>query len=222
VDRSEVVKGFEYEAGKYAIVDKEDIEQITPEYGKTMDILAFIRKDQIDPIYMDSSYLAWPEKGAEKAYELLLKALEDTRETGLAKFVMHPREYTVFLRARERGLTIHTMFFENEIRKVPGYGEKPKNLQLKPQEIKLAEQLVEDLTEDFRPEKYHDTFQEQLQALVQARQKGKTFVEKNTPRKGAKVIDMMDTLKKSLHKERARLGPKRARGVSRGTKRAAS
>jgi DNA end-binding protein Ku len=221
VDRSEVVKGYEYEKGKYVLVDKEDIKKITPESGMAMEILAFVKREQIDPIYMDASYLSLPDKGGEKAYQLLLKALEDTDEAGIARFVMHQREYTVFVRARDHGITIHTMFFENEIRRVPGYGETPKNLQLRPQEVKLAEQLVESLTEDFKPEKYHDTFQEQMRALMEAKQKGKAITERAVPKKAGKVIDMMDALKKSLRQEEAHPGPKRARKVSRESRRAA-
>jgi DNA end-binding protein Ku len=205
VDRTEVIKGYEYEKGKYVVVDKEDLKKITPESGKSMEILAFVKEDQIDPVYFDSSYLALPEKEADKPYQLLLKALEDSARVGIAHFTMHQREYTVFVRPRDHGITIHTMYFANEIRSVAGYGEKPKNLELKPQEIKLAQQLVESLSEDFHPEKYHDTYQEQLRALVEAKQKGKTFSEKPAP-KHAKVIDMMEALKRSV--QQAESAPK--------------
>jgi DNA end-binding protein Ku len=197
VSRDEVVKGYEYEEGQYVLVDNEDLKKITPKSGKSMEILAFVKESQIDPIYFDASYVALPEKDAEKPYQVLLKALEDTDRVGIAQVTMHQREYTVFIRPRNNGITVHTMYFQNEIREVPGYGEKPKDLHLKPQEIKLAEQLIESLSEDFKPAKYHDTFQDDLRALVQAKQKGKTFTEKTAPPR-AKVIDMMDALKKSL------------------------
>lgn len=197
VNREEVVKGYEYEEGHYVLVDKEDLKKITPKSGKTMEILAFVEQEQIDPVYMDASYEALPEKDADKAYQVLLKALEDTKRVGIAKVTMHQREYTVFIRPRNHGITIHTMYFENEIRDVEGYGQKPKDLQLKPQEIKLAEQLIESLSEDFKPQQYHDTFQEQLKALVESKEKSKIFTEKAAPKR-AQVIDMMDALKKSL------------------------
>ena len=221
VDRSEVINGFEYEKGRYAVVAKEDLRKITPESGSAMEIVAFVKKIQVDPIYMDTSYLALPDKGGEKAYQLLLRALEDTEKMGIARFTMHQRDYTVFVRARDHGLTMHTMYFLSEIRQIAGYGERPKNLQVKPQEIKLAHQLIENLSEDFRPEQYHDTFQEQLRALVEAKQKGKTFAEKSAPQK-AKVINMMDALKQSLRPRLERApGPKR-RATSREKRRAAS
>jgi DNA end-binding protein Ku len=202
VNRDEVVKGYEFEEGQYVLVDKEDLKKITPKSGKIMQILAFVKQDQIDPVYMDSSYEALPEKDLDKPYQVLLKALEDTNMVGIAKVTMHQREYTVFIRPRNHGITIHTMYFENEIRDVEGYGQKPKDLQIKPQEIKLAEQLIESLSEDFKPQLYHDTFQEQLKALVESKEKSRTFTEKAAPKR-AKVIDMMDALKKSLQQAEA-------------------
>jgi len=209
VNRDEVVKGYEFEEGQYVLVDQEDLKKITPKSGKIMEILAFVKQDQIDPVYLDSSYEALPEKDVDKPYQVLLKALEETNMVGIAKVTMHQREYTVFIRPRNHGITIHTMYFQNEIRDVEGYGQKPKDLQIKPQEIKLAEQLIESLSEDFKPQLYHDTFQEQLKALVESKEKGRTFSEKAAPKR-AKVIDMMDALKKSLQQAGADGKRKRA------------
>jgi DNA end-binding protein Ku len=224
VSRHEVVKGYEYEEGQYVSVDNEELKKITPKSGKTMEILAFVKQEQIDPIYLDASYLALPDKDADKACQVLLKALEDTGRVGIAQVTMHQREYTVFIRPRNHGITVHTMYFQNEIREVQGYGEKPKNLQIKPQEIKLAEQLVETLSEDFNPAKYRDTFQERLRALVESKQEGKPFTERRAPRQ-AQVIDMMDAFKESS-RETGRTG-KRSRvagehALARNAKRLAS
>src|ERR1700726_2439856 len=197
VERSEVVRGFEEEDGKYVLVENDELKKITPQSSRVMEILAFVKGSQIDPIYFDSSYLAMPEKDNAKPYVLLLKALQDTDRVGIAKVTMHQREYTVFIRAREHGLTIHTMYFANEIRSVEGYGKVDRDIKLKPQEIKLAEQLVESLSEDFKPQKYGDTFQENLKALIEAKREGKTIVEEAPPKR-APVIDMMEALKRSL------------------------
>jgi DNA end-binding protein Ku len=115
----------------------------------------------------------------------------------------------VFIRPRDHGLTLHTMYFANEIRKVAGYGQIDKSIKLKPQEIKLAEQLVETLSAEFKPEQYHDTFQDKLQELIAAKQKGKTVVEEKAPKR-APVIDMMEALKRSLQNT-AQKGKKTAR-----------
>lgn len=218
VDRSEVIRGYEYEPGQYVAVSDEEIKKITPKSGKAMEIAAFVKQGEIDPIYFDSSYLVLPEKDHEKAYALLLKTLEDTERVAIATVTMHQREYTVFIRPRNHGLTLHTMYFANEIRKVAGYGEIDKNIKLKPQEIKLAEQLVETLSAHFKPEQYHDTFQEKLRELIAAKQKGKAVVAEHEPAR-APVIDIMEALKRSLQKTEAQKGKKPARAKVSGPER---
>ena len=218
VNRSEVVRGYEYEPGKYVVVSDDEIKKITPRSSKTMEIAAFVKQEEIDPIYFDSSYFVLPEKEHEKAYALLLKTLEDTQRVAIATVTMHQREYTVFIRPRKHGLTLHTMYFANEIRKVAGYGEIDKNIKLKPQEVKLAEQLVETLAADFKPEQYHDTFQEKLKELIAAKQKGKTVVEEQAPAR-APVIDMMEALKRSLQNTASQKAKKLTRSRATGSER---
>jgi DNA end-binding protein Ku len=196
VDRSEVIKGYEYETGQYVLVDGEEIKKITPPSGKTMEIMTFLNQADVDPIYFDSSFVALPEPHAEKPYALLLKALQDTKKMGVAKVSMHQREYTIFIRARNNGLTLHTMYYQNEISTVEGYGKK-YDIKLKPEEVKLADQLVETLSAPFKPESYRDEFQERLNELIEAKLKGKTVSVAPKPGKAA-VIDMMQALKKSL------------------------
>src|ERR1700693_6127258 len=202
VERSEVIKGYEHDDSQYVVVEDDEIKKITPRSGRTMEIVDFVKEEQIDPIYFDSSYFALPEKEHEKAYALLLKALEDKNRVAIATVTMHQREYTVFIRPRDHGLTVHTMFFENEIRHVEGYGKIDENIQLKPQEIELAEQLVETLSEDFEPSKYHDTFQANLRALIESKQKVRTFVEEPKPGR-APVIDMLEALQPSVRQSEA-------------------
>jgi len=207
VERSEVVKGFEYEKGHYVLIENEELKKITPPSGKAMEIQAFVKGSQIDPIYFESSYLALPEKDNPKPYVLLVNALEESDRVGIAKVTMHQREYTVFIRPRSHGLTVHTMYYVNEIRKVEGYGKITHEVKLRPKEIKLAEQLVESLSEDFKPQQYHDTYQENLKALIEAKRHGKTIVEEEAPKR-APVIDMMEALKRSLHETAAQKGKK--------------
>jgi DNA end-binding protein Ku len=196
VDRSEVVKGYEYEEGKYVLLDPEEIKKIAPHSARAMEILAFVKESEIDPLFFDSSYFVVPENEGRKAYQLLLKTLESTKRVGIAKVAMHQREYTVFIRPYDHGLALHTMYFANEIREAPGYG-KTEEIKLKPQEVKLAEQLVENLSEPFRLNKYHDEFQDRLKALIEAKRKGREVAAAPEPHR-APVIDMMAALKKSL------------------------
>lgn len=198
VDRSEVIKGYEYETGQYILIDGDEIKQITPASGKTMEIIAFLDRNDVDPIYFDSSFLAVPEAHAEKPYRLLLQALENTKKMGIAKVTMHQREYTIFIRSRNNGLTLHTMYYQNEIAKVEGYGQ-PYHAKLRPEEVRLADQLVENLSAPFQPEAFKDGFQEHLNQLIEAKLKGKSIAP-TAKRRSAPVIDMMEALKKSLSK----------------------
>lgn len=196
VERNEVIKGYEYETGQYVLVEGDEIKKITPASGRTMEILAFVKSDQVDPIYFDSSFLSVPEGEGQKGYRLLCKALEDKGMMGVAKLTMHQREYTVFVRPRNHGLTLHTMYYANEISTVEGYGQG-SDAKLNPQEVKLAEQLIQTLAAKFEPRKYRDEFQERLKALLDAKAKGKTIaVPEQVAR--APVIDIMQALKKSL------------------------
>jgi DNA end-binding protein Ku len=203
VERSEVVKGYEYEKGQYVIVTDEELKKITPRSSTVMELVAFVKQNQIDPIYFDASYFMLPDKEAEKPYALLLKTLEDSDRVGIATVTMHQREYTVFIRPRKNGLTVHTMYYQNEIREVAGYGQAEKDVKLKPAEIKLAEQLVESLEADFKPQQFHDKFQDNLKALIEAKQKGREVIAEEKP-KPARVIDMMEALKRSLAQSQKR------------------
>ena len=196
VDRSEVVKGYEYEDGKYVLIDPAEIKKIEPQSAHSMEILAFVKESEIDPLFFDSSFFAVPEDAGRKAYQLLLRTLEGTKRVGIAKVAMHQREYTVFIRPYDHGLTLHTMYFANEVREAPGYG-KTEDIKLKPQEIKLAEQLVENLSEEFNLKKYHDEFQDRLKELIESKQEGREVAAAPQPHR-APVIDMMEALKKSL------------------------
>jgi DNA end-binding protein Ku len=198
VERSEVVKGYEFEDGKYVVIDPDEIKKITPESARAMEILAFVKESEIDPLFFDSSYFLVPEDEGKKAYKLLLKTMEDKNRVAIAKLTMHQREYTVFLRPYDHGIALHTMYFADEIREAPGYG-KTDNVKISPQEIKLADQLVDNLSEQFHLKKYHDEFETRLRALIDAKQKGSDIA--TTPRlERAPVIDMMTALKKSLER----------------------
>lgn len=198
VERSEVIKGYEYEDGKYALIDPDEIKKITPETARAMEILAFVKESEIDPLFFDSSYFIVPEDEGKKAYALLLKTMEDKDRVAIAKITMYQREYTVFLRPYDHGIALHTMYFANEIREAPGYG-KTDNVKLSPQEMKLADQLVDNLSEEFQLKKYHDEFETRLRALIEAKEKGRSIAATPRPER-APVIDIRTALKKSLER----------------------
>jgi DNA end-binding protein Ku len=196
VERNEIVKGYETDDGQYVLLDENEIKKLAAASSRSLEIVAFTHLNEIDPILFDASYFCLPEEAGKKPYQLLVKALEDTQTVGIGKLVMHQRDYTVFLRAYHHGLLLHTMYFANEIQRLPQYGVlEPINV--KPRELKLTEQLIDALMEPFKPKQYHDEFQERLKRLIEAKQHGKSIEVESEPKR-APVIDMMAALKKSL------------------------
>jgi Ku protein, prokaryotic len=196
VKRDEVIKGYEVDEGQYVLVEGEEIKKLAAKSSRILEVLAFTKLSQIDPIFFDASYFCVPHETGRKPYQLLVKALEDTQSVGLGRLTMHQRDYTVFLRAYQHGLLLHTMYFANEIRRVPEFGAL-EAVNLKQQEIKLTEQLIATMMQPFKPAQYHDEFQDRLRQLVEAKRRGRP-VEVEEAEKRAPVIDMMDALKKSL------------------------
>jgi DNA end-binding protein Ku len=197
VERSEVEKGYEYEKGQYLLFSQEELDEVEPETARTMDILEFVKLDEIDPVYFDASYYVIPEEPGQRAYQLLMEAMEKSGYAGIAKIAMYNREYIVIIRPRERGLTLHTMFYNNEIRPAAEYGQTDK-AQIKEQERTLAEQLIESLAAPFEPGKYQDTYQNSLQELIDAKASGRKISVVPHAASKTPVIDLMEALKKSL------------------------
>jgi DNA end-binding protein Ku len=196
VERSELVKGYEVEKDRYVIVNDEEVKAIAPASSDTMEIFEFVKADGIDPIYYDSSYFMVPEEAGKKAYHLLLETMRKSGYSAIAKVAMHQREYTVVVRPHADGLLLHTMFYPEEVREVPEF-RRDDNVTVKPQEVALAEKLVEGLAADFDPSKYHDEYQTKMQQMIEAKKEGLT-VGIEAPKKRAPVIDLMQALQKSL------------------------
>ena len=196
VDRSEIVKGYEYRKDEYVVIEPEEIKKIEPKTAKTMEILEFVKSEEVDPVYFESSYYMMPEEAGRRPYALLSKALEDSQYVAIAKLTMHNREYTVFLRPHEGGMMLHTMYYAEEVREVEGFGRP--DVELKEGEVKVAHQLIEALAGEWDPEKYHDTFQENLKEMIQAKLEGEEVKPVEKPKKLAPVVDLMAALKQSL------------------------
>ncbi|MFL6463474.1 MAG: Ku protein [Bryobacteraceae bacterium] len=196
VERSDTVKGYEFRKGEYVVIEPEEIKKIEPRTAKAMEILEFVRAEEIDPVYFESSYYLLPEEAGRRPYALLEKAMEDSNFYGIAKLTMHNREYTVFLRPHEGGLMLHTMYYEEEVRKVEGFGAP--DVELKDAEVKVAHQLIEALAAEWEPEKFKDDFQENLKNLIQTKLEGGKIAEVEKPKKIAPVVDLMAALKQSL------------------------
>jgi DNA end-binding protein Ku len=199
VERSEIVKGYEYEKDQYVLFSEEELDKIEPPSAHVMEILEFVKLDEMDPLYFDSSYYVSPEDAGVKAYQLLMKAMEESGYGAIAKLTMHQREHIVIIRPGSRGMTLHTMFYSNEIRNAETVPTDKG--ELKDQEKKLAEQLIQSLAAPWRPEKYRDEYQENLRGMIVAKLKGQEVTEVAQPHM-APVIDLMEALKKSLAEKR--------------------
>ena len=196
LERSDIVKGYEYRKNEYVVIEPEEIKQIEPKTAKNMEILEFVKASEVDPVYFDSSYYMMPEEAGRRPYALLTNALAESEYVGIAKLTMHNREYTVFLRPHEGGMMLHTMYYEEEVRKVEGFGAP--DVELKDAEVKVAHQLIEALAAEWEPEKFKDDFQENLKNLIQTKLEGGKIAEVEKPKKIAPVVDLMAALKQSL------------------------
>ena len=218
VERSEIVKGFEYRKDEYVVIDPEEIKKIEPKTAKTMEILEFVKAGDVDPVYFESSYYLLPEESGRRPYALLTKALEESEYVAIAKLTMHNREYTVFLRPHAGGMMLHTMYYEEEVKKVEGFGAP--DVELKDSEVKVAHQLIEALAAEWEPEKFHDDFQENLKKLIQTKLEGGEVAEVEQPKKLAPVVDLMAALKESLAQMEGRKKPAAPAESAAGSKRA--
>jgi DNA end-binding protein Ku len=204
IGRDEIVKGYEYEKGKYVVIADEDIKKVAPKTAKVMEIQEFVKADDVDPVYLESSYYMAPDEGGEKPYALLFEALKATKYYAIAKIAMHNREHVVIVRPGERGMVLHTMYYSDEVRRSEEF--RTDTSKVNEREMNLAKMLVESLAAEFEPDKYHDTYRTNLQQMIDAKVAGNAVVE--TPEAHiAPVIDIMEALKKSLD---ARKPPKTA------------
>jgi len=200
VERSEIVKGYEYEKDQYVLFSEEELDKIAPPSAHVMEILEFVKLSEMDPLYFDASYYVAPEDAGVKAYQLLMKAMEESGYGAIAKLTMHQREHIVIVRPSAKGMTLHTMFYSNEIRAAESI--PTDKVELKDQEKKLAEQLIQSLAAPWEPQKYRDEYQENVKAMIAAKLKGQEVTEVAQPHM-APVIDLMEALKKSLAEKKA-------------------
>jgi DNA end-binding protein Ku len=199
ISRAETVKGYEYEKDHYVVIDDEDIRKVAPRTAKVMEILEFVKADQVDPIYLESSYYVAPDEGGEKAYALLFTALKDSGYYGVAKVAMHNREHIIVLRPGAKGILSHTMYYQDEIRQVEEF--RTDTSLVKEKELAMAKMLISSLEENFEPQKYHDSYRDNLKKMIEDKIEGRKVVE--TPSEHfAPVIDIMEALKKSLAEKR--------------------
>ncbi len=202
VPYDEIVKGYEISPEQYVVVTRDELEEIDPKRTRAIEIQDFVDLDDIDPIYFDHPYYLGPDKGAEKAYALLVKAMADAKKVAIARFVLRNREHLAAIRPAGNVLTMATMRFADEVVAPDELSEDvvPENgRKLDKREVEMAKQLIDSLTADFDPDKYRDEYREELLALIDRKAQGKAVVEPVSEEpKPTKAPDLMAALEESL------------------------
>src|SRR6266481_4478872 len=196
----QVVKGYEYEKGKYVVLKDEDFERVDLEATQTVDIQDFVDVDEIDPMFFYKPYYLEPQKGGDKAYALLHDARKDSKKVGIAKVVIKTRQYLAGVKPEDGALVLELMHFADELAD-PEKLHVPKKLEVGKREMNMAKSLIGSMTSKWQPEKYKDDYREALMEVIEEKVEagGKEIEEK--PRKApkpTKVIDLVSVLQKSL------------------------
>jgi DNA end-binding protein Ku len=212
VPYGEIVKAFEVTADRYVPLSKAELEALAPEKTRAIEVQDFVELDQIDPIYFDSPYYLGPAEGAEKAYSLLARAMQESGKVAIARFVFRNKEHLAALRPGEGVLTLTTMRFADEVVApseledvLPQGEQKPAR-----KEVEMAEQLIESLTTEFDPTAYRDEYREQLLALIERKAEGKEVLEapETEEPKPTAAPDLMSALEESIAAVKERKGGK--------------
>ncbi|WP_418790267.1 Ku protein [Phosphitispora sp. TUW77] len=209
VSADEIVRGYEYEKGRYVILRDEDFENIPLPTAKTVEIINFAELSEIDPVYFDKSYYLSPGDGGQKAYELLKKSMVEAGKVAIAKVIIRSKESLAALRVFRDIIIMETMFYPDEIRDAKLLPEINYNVQVSENEAQMASNLIGALTEPFNPEKYHNEYRTVLSELIESRISG-AEVEIPAREETGKVVDLMEALKASIdlakeEKERAEM-----------------
>jgi DNA end-binding protein Ku len=211
VDPEDVVRGFEIQKGHYVPIEDEDLDRLDIELTHSIDICDFVGLEEIDPIYFRKAYYLLPQDGAEKPYRLLVKALEETEKVGVAKVVIRNKQHLAALRPYDGVLVLETMYYADEVRKPEKVNGKAR---VQKAEVDMAKSLVENLSGDFKPEKYDDTYRKELLDLIRAKAKGKKLPEPQEEEE-AEVVDLMAALRESVKEtKKGRKRKKTARKAS--------
>ena len=198
VPYEEIVKGYEIDPGHYVVVTPEELSALDAKATHTIEIEDFVGLDEIDPLYFENGYYVVPDARAEKSYNLLLAAMNKTRKIGIARFVMRTKEYLCAVRPIEGSLVLSTMLYFDEIvpiseMNLPDDIDEPKK-----KELDMAVALIESLTSEFEPEKYHDEYREKVVAMIEQKAEGNEIVSGDTEEEPAPVVDLMAALEASL------------------------
>jgi DNA end-binding protein Ku len=198
VDPDDVVRAFELEKGRFIPIEPEDLDRLDVELTHSVDICDFVSLDEIDPIYFRQAYYLVPQEGGEKPYRLLVQALEETGRVGIAKVVIRNKQHLACLRPWEKVLVLETMYYAEEVRRPEEEVADVAEGRLRKAEVEMAKSLVENLSTEFDPERYDDTYRSELLELIRSKAEGTPLPE---PREEeAPVVDLMQALRESVER----------------------
>jgi DNA end-binding protein Ku len=203
VPYEKIVKGYEYAPDQYVVLSRDELSELEPQRSRAIEIQDFVDLDDIDPIYFEQPYYLGPDKGAERAYALLVQAMKDARKVAIARFVLRNKEHLAAIRPMDDVLTLTTMRFADEVSSPQDLDgevfEEAKPKKPEKRELDMAKQLIESLTSDFEPGKYRDEYREELLDLLERKAEGKEVVAAPTEElKPTKAPDLMAALEESL------------------------
>src|SRR3954470_10634394 len=203
VPYEKIVKGYEYAPDQYVVLTKDELSDLEPQRSRAIEIQDFVDLDDIDPIYFEQPYLLGPDKGAARAYALLVQAMKESRKVAIARFVLRNKEHLAAIRPMDDVLTLTTMRFHDEVTSPSdldgGVFEEEKPKKPDQRELEMAKQLIESLTGDFKPDSYRDEYREELLDLLERKAAGKEVVSAPTEEpKPTKAPDLMAALEESL------------------------
>ncbi|HEY0417508.1 MAG TPA: Ku protein [Gaiellaceae bacterium] len=193
VDPGDIVRGFEFEKGRFVEVTEEDVDRLDIELTHAIDICDFVSIEEIDPLYFRKGYYLLPQEGAEKPYRLLLKALQETGRVAIAKVVIRNKQHLSCVRPLGDTLVLETMYYADEVRQ-PEAAPAP---QVRPAEVEMAKTLIENLAAAWDPERYHDRYRNELLDLLQKKAEGEPLPEPAEDT-GGEVVDLMEALRQSV------------------------
>lgn len=227
VPNERIVKGYQVSPGQYVVVEDEEMQSLAPKASRTIEIEDFVDLDQIDPIFFENPYYLVPDKAAAKPYQLLVEAMTQLGKVAVGRIVMRGKEHLVAIRPLDGVLCVEMMRYADEVippKEIEGLPEG--DVEPTQKELDMARQLIEALSGDFEPEKYHDQYREQLLELIEKKAAGEEIVAEPLVEEPAKVVDLMAALEASLARagkggEQAAARPARKAATKKPTKKAA-
>ncbi|SRR5579875_190120 len=203
IDRSELVRGFEIEKGRYVTFTDEELKNLEARNEHAIEITEFLPLEQVDPVYFEESFYLGAEPSAAKAYRLLADAMRQSGRVALGRYTMRGKEHLVLIRPYGKGLMLHTVYYADEVRPAEDVNQA-ENEAVKEAELTLAKRLIDELTgKEFDPSKYHDHYRERVLQLAQQKVAGQEVTEPAPEPRRGQVIDLMSALKASLEKRGA-------------------